>query len=75
MNMLETDGMDSLCNGLVSAAYVSQGCQQLRACSHMVKDLLSRRKLPERGWPEHMLERLMSVRFQGLSSTRPGRWS
>lgn len=61
--MLEAEELQKLCHAFVSQGYVSQGAQELTACSNKVKDLLSRRRMPEEGWPEPMIERFLSVRF------------
>ena len=60
--MLENEKLKNLCDSFVSSAYVAQGAQELRAHSNRAVDLLSRRKLPEEGWPEALIERFLWVR-------------
>ena len=58
--MLEHDDLRVLCHGLVSAAYVDQGVQELQTLSKGAKALLSTRRLPEEGWSEAAIERLLA---------------
>jgi hypothetical protein len=62
VSMLEDEQLKALCSTLVSQAYVTQGAQELATLNRQVKDLLSRRRMPEVGWSEHAIERLLWVR-------------
>lgn len=59
--MIETQELEKLCQSFVSKYYVSQGVQELRSCAKDVKTLLSQRCMPEHGWSEVMIERLLNV--------------
>jgi hypothetical protein len=72
--MIESEELAALCKTFISQSYVSQGVQELRSCAKDVKALLSQRCMPQRGWSEPMIERLLSVRYSpievfGLSRT------
>lgn len=58
--MLDGDGINDLCSHFVSDAYINQGIQELKYCTKAVKNVLSRRQLPEEGWSESLIERLFS---------------
>ena len=60
--MLETEDLRALSKSFVSSSYVDQGAQELVSASKRAKDLLSRRRMPETGWSEANIERLLSVR-------------
>ena len=47
--------------GLVSSSYIEQGKQSIKSRSNLVKALLSSRRLPEEGWDELTIERLLQV--------------
>ena len=60
-----SSGFQELCSTLVSKSYVAQGMRELQCRSNMLKDLLSRRRLPEDGWDDMSIERFVSVRLVG----------
>ena len=60
--MLEHQDLRDLCKGFVSSAYVEQGTQELTTQNKLVKDLLSRRCMPDTGWSEQAIKRLLWVR-------------
>jgi O-phospho-L-seryl-tRNASec:L-selenocysteinyl-tRNA synthase len=46
---------------IISKAYINQGAQALGARDRQVKALLSSRRLPQQGWDEASIERLLTV--------------
>jgi O-phospho-L-seryl-tRNASec:L-selenocysteinyl-tRNA synthase len=45
--------------GLIPETYLQQGLQALKARQNLVKTLLSNRKLPEEGWDDQSIEKLL----------------
>jgi len=48
-----------LAAGIVKPAYVKQGAQSLGKRAAYIRSLLAQRRLPQRGWPEHIIEALL----------------
>jgi O-phospho-L-seryl-tRNASec:L-selenocysteinyl-tRNA synthase len=70
--MIEGEGVAELCSSFISKSYASQGIQGLRSCTKEVKALLSQRQLPQRGWTEVMIERLLSVCLHFVKTSQTG---
>ena len=58
----------SLAEGLVSSGYVRQAQQARRARENMVKTLLSQRRMPDAGWDDGTLMRLLLHEFALMDS-------
>jgi singapore isolate B (sub-type 7) whole genome shotgun sequence assembly, scaffold_1 len=46
----------SLASGLIPTTYVNQGRDAIRRRENQVTDLLSHKKLPEKGWDDQSIE-------------------
>lgn len=62
----------SLAGNLVSPNYIRQGAQSLQQRKHLMKVLLSQRRLPEQGWDDQSLEILLHELAAMDSNNFPG---
>lgn len=57
---MDSDNLELAC-GLISSSYIQQGAQALASRRKAIKQLLSSRRLPDKGWCEDWINALIAV--------------